>query len=66
MIAGPPAASRVYNTHAVIPARGGAPEETLLETRTAFMRYLGQGHEIAVPLPLRDLSEADGPGQPSN
>ena len=31
--------------------RLGAPAETLVETRTGFMRYRGQGHEIAVPLP---------------
>jgi len=27
-----------------------APPEGLVETRTAFMRYRGQGHEIAVPI----------------
>ncbi len=27
-----------------------APKEGLVETRTAFMRYRGQGHEIAVPV----------------
>ncbi len=32
--------------------RRGAPEATLTETRSAFMRYRGQGHEIAVPLPV--------------
>ena len=31
--------------------RPAAPGETLVETRLAFMRYRGQGHEIAVPLP---------------
>ena len=31
--------------------RLGAPGEPLVETRTAFMRYRGQGHEIAVALP---------------
>ena len=30
------------------------------ETRIAFMRYVGQGHEIPVPLPVRVLSAADG------
>jgi N-methylhydantoinase A len=39
--------------------RFGAP---LTETRTAFMRYVGQGHEIPVPLPVRTLSEADVAG----
>ncbi len=29
------------------------------ERRTAYMRYVGQGHEIAVPLPARTLSVAD-------
>jgi N-methylhydantoinase A len=29
------------------------------ETRTAFMRYVGQGHEIPVPLPARTLTPDD-------
>jgi N-methylhydantoinase A len=29
------------------------------ETRIAYMRYVGQGHEIAVPLPPRALTAAD-------
>jgi N-methylhydantoinase A len=29
------------------------------ETRLAYMRYVGQGHEIAVPLPVRTLTEDD-------
>ena len=37
-------------------AARGAP---LIERRTAFMRYVGQGHEIAVDLPLRDLESGD-------
>ena len=32
--------------------RAGAPDATLVETRTADMRYRGQGHEISVSLPL--------------
>src|SRR5438477_10978562 len=35
---------------------GGAP---LSETRSAFMRYRGQGHEIAVALPTRSYREDD-------
>ncbi len=35
---------------------GGLP---LVETRIAYMRYVGQGHEIAVPLEVRDLEIAD-------
>lgn len=31
--------------------RLGAPTGALTETRTAFMRYRGQGHEVAVPVP---------------
>lgn len=34
----------------------GAPIE---ETRIAYMRYVGQGHEISVHLPPRALTEAD-------
>jgi N-methylhydantoinase A len=35
--------------------RLAAPKEKLVETRQAFMRYRGQGHEIAVPLPNQAL-----------
>jgi N-methylhydantoinase A len=31
--------------------RLGVPHGLLVETRTGFMRYRGQGHEVAVPLP---------------
>ena len=34
----------------------GAPIE---ETRIAYMRYVGQGHEIAVPIPPRALTKQD-------
>jgi N-methylhydantoinase A len=37
---------------AAVVARG-APGAATEEHRTAFMRYLGQGHEVAVPLPTR-------------
>src|SRR5262249_4271008 len=37
----------------------GAPAAKLVEQRSAFMRYRGQGHEIAVELPVRDLTAAD-------
>jgi len=40
----------------VEPAAYGAP---IVETRLAFMRYMGQGHEIPVELPLRDLTPDD-------
>jgi N-methylhydantoinase A len=39
--------------------RRGAPAAKLVEQRSAFMRYRGQGHEIAVELPVRDLTTAD-------
>lgn len=38
--------------------RLGAPSGDLVETRTAYMRYRGQGHEIAVPLPASGLDPA--------
>ena len=40
----------------VAPGAGGAE---LTETRNAFMRYVGQGHEIVVPLPPGELTAAD-------
>jgi N-methylhydantoinase A len=39
--------------------RRGAPTAALTEQRSAFMRYRGQGHEIAVELPVRDFTAAD-------
>ena len=39
--------------------RAGAGSAPLIEPRSAFMRYVGQGHEIVVPLPARDLAAAD-------
>jgi N-methylhydantoinase A len=36
-----------------------AGKQALVETRTAYMRYIGQGHEIAVPLPVRGLTPDD-------
>jgi N-methylhydantoinase A len=40
--------------------RQGEGERPLVEQRAAFMRYRGQGHEIAVPLPIRTYGEPDG------
>jgi N-methylhydantoinase A len=37
----------------------GAPGGPFTEQRTAFMRYVGQGHEITVALPTRELTIAD-------
>jgi N-methylhydantoinase A len=39
--------------------RRGAGDAPLSETRSAFMRYRGQGHEIAVPLPTRPYRSDD-------
>jgi N-methylhydantoinase A len=39
--------------------RRGAPAAPLAERRAAFMRYRGQGHEIAVELPVRAFNNAD-------
>jgi N-methylhydantoinase A len=39
--------------------RQGAPTAALTEQRSSFMRYRGQGHEIAVELPVRALTSAD-------
>jgi N-methylhydantoinase A/oxoprolinase/acetone carboxylase beta subunit len=39
----------------VEPGARGAP---VTERRLAYMRYVGQGHEITVPLPVRDLTAA--------
>src|SRR5947199_4414715 len=40
----------------VEPGARGAPGT---ERRIAYMRYVGQGHEISVPLPVRDLISDD-------
>ena len=45
--------------HAVV--RPGATGQALEERRAAYMRYVGQGHEIALPLPNRSLTDADAP-----
>ena len=39
----------------------GAPGAAIGEHRHVEMRYVGQGHEIAVDLPLRDLTTDDAP-----
>ena len=41
--------------------RRGAPPAELTEQRSAFMRYRGQGHEIAVDLPVREFTSKDVP-----
>ena len=39
--------------------RRAAPAANFAEHRSAFMRYRGEGHEIAVELPVRDFTAAD-------
>ncbi len=39
--------------------RPAAPGQDLIEIRTAYMRYLGQGHEVNVRVPVRPLTVAD-------
>ena len=39
--------------------RAGAGSASLVEQRAAFMRYVGQGHEIVVSLPARDFAAED-------
>ena len=46
-------------TEAETVVRAGAPDAILQCTRSAFMRYQGQGHEIEILLPDRDLTAED-------
>jgi N-methylhydantoinase A len=45
-------------TEAEAVVRLGVPQGALIEARTGFMRYRGQGHEVAVPLPDGTLDPA--------
>jgi N-methylhydantoinase A len=44
---------------AVAAVRLGAPGADIFQWRTAEMRYVGQGHEIVVPLPVRRFEPGD-------
>ncbi len=48
------------SAEAYVIVRDAAPDADLLESREAYMRYLGQGHEIAVSVPVRALTGGDG------
>jgi N-methylhydantoinase A len=48
----------MYEEAAAI-VRRGAPDAGLSETRSALMRYRGQGHEIAVPLAAKTYRRED-------
>ncbi|MBT5264151.1 MAG: hydantoinase/oxoprolinase family protein [Rhodospirillaceae bacterium] len=39
---------------------GAGPDAVLDEVRVAYMRYVGQGHEITISLPNRPLEAGDG------
>lgn len=39
--------------------QAAAPDAQVVERRVAFMRYVGQGHEITVELPNGDFSDSD-------
>jgi N-methylhydantoinase A len=47
-------------SEALAVVRQGTAEKQLVETRHAFMRYVGQGHEIAVVLPVETYSDQHG------
>jgi N-methylhydantoinase A len=47
------------NAEAAAIVRRGAPDAMLAETRSALMRYRGQGHEIAVPLAAKTYRRED-------
>jgi N-methylhydantoinase A len=58
----PEAATRLLvelaaEAHDVVAA--GAAGQTTTEARAAYMRYVGQGHEIPIPLPNRPLAPDD-------
>jgi N-methylhydantoinase A len=50
--------SAMYDEAATI-VRRGAPDAKLTETRSALMRYRGQGHEITVPLRAKTYRRED-------
>lgn len=45
--------------------RAGAPDEELNETRVAYMRYIGQGHEVGVELPINVETAVVDEGSPA-
>jgi N-methylhydantoinase A len=48
-------------SEALAVVRQGAPDAPVCTARSAFMRYHGQGHEIEIALPDRDLAAEDLP-----
>ena len=51
---------RDMHSEALEVVRAGAPGSGLIGSRLAYMRYLGQGHEIAVALPAEPLGDDSG------
>ena len=57
-----PAANAIIeemHAEAIAVVRSGAPDARIEETRGAYMRYVGQGHEIFVTFPARALGPGD-------
>lgn len=50
---------RCLRAEAEVVVRMADTESTLLEKRFAYMRYRGQGHELAIELPVRDYVSED-------
>ncbi len=50
---------RDMRAEAIAVVEAGAPNCEVEERHTAFMRYAGQGHEIVVPVPTRQLTNKD-------
>ena len=50
---------RELRDEALVVVSAAARPDSIDESRLLYMRYVGQGHEIAVPVPPRDL-DADG------
>jgi N-methylhydantoinase A len=48
---------RDMHEEALAVVRQGSDTPELLETRQAYMRYIGQGHEIAVSLPVENYGD---------
>ena len=46
-------------TEALEVVNRGAPGEKTNEKRIAYMRYLGQGHEVAISFPVRKWNHSD-------
>lgn len=50
--------TRIRKEALAVVQQAGVSDE-LIETRLAFMRYVGQGHQISIALPARPLADSD-------